>query len=349
VSYTYEKVTTPAAGLRLHLNENTEGCSPAVIAALRGLTRTQASFYPDYDEVTSACARRLGVGADRVVLTNGLDEGILVASLATLRRDHGPTPPEAIIVVPAFDMYAAYADVAGGRVIEVPAGPDFAFPLDAVLAAIGERTRLIWLTNPNNPSGQIIPRRDILAIAAAAPRALVVVDEAYADFSGETLLEGNDLDRLPNLVVGRTFAKAYGLAALRVGALVASPPTLEPMRRIVPPYSLNICAALALPAALADTEYFAWYLDEVTQSKALLYGAFERLKVPYWKSAANFVLARVGPDATRVVRQLESRGVFVRDKSGDPACAGCIRVTAGVVAHTQTAIDAIEEVLCGAA
>jgi histidinol-phosphate aminotransferase len=349
VSYTYEKVETPAAGLRLHLNENTEGCSPAVIAVLQTLTRQQAAFYPDYDAATAACAARLGVPIDRIVLTNGLDEGILAASLAALRDGSPQCPCEAIIIVPAFDMYAAYAEVAGGRVIEVPAGADFAFPLGDVLNAIGERTRLIWLTNPNNPSGQVIPREAILTIAARAPQALVVVDEAYADFSGDTLLDGDYLDRFPNLIVGRTFAKAYGLAALRAGALVAGAATLAPMRRIVPPYSLNVCAALALPAALNDTAYFNWYLDQVRQSKALLYDTFDRLGVHFWKSAANFVLARFGDDTPRVVQGLAARQIFVRDKSADPACAGCIRITAGVVAHTSLAIAALEEVLCGAA
>jgi histidinol-phosphate aminotransferase len=348
VSYEYEKVETPGEGLRLHLNENTEGCSPAVIDVLHTLTRRQAAFYPDYDAVTEACAVRLGVSADRVILTNGLDEGILAASFTALRGGSSGSPHEAIIVVPAFDMYAAYADVAGGRVVEVPADSDFGFPLDRVLAAIGERTRLIWLTNPNNPSGQVIARAAILDIAAAAPQALVVVDEAYADFSGETLLGDNSLDRFPNLVVGRTFAKAYGLAALRAGAMVARPETLAPMRRIVPPYSLNICAALALPAALSDTAYFDWYLDQVAESKALLYGTFERLGVRFWKSAANFVLARFGDDTGRVVRGLAARQIFVRDKSSDPACAGCVRITAGVVEHTRVAIAALEEVLCGA-
>lgn len=349
MSYEYERVATPAAGLRLFLNENTAGCSPAVMQALATVTREQVAFYPDYDEAIAACAARLGVASDRIVLTNGLDEGILVLSMAALRGSPIESPFETIIVVPAFDMYAVYADAAGGRVIQVPAGQDFTFPLDRVVAAINERTRLVWLTNPNNPSGQIIPRDAILRIATAAPEALVVVDEAYADFSGESMLDGDYVDRVPNLVVGRTFAKAYGLAGLRAGALVASAATLATIRRIVPPYSLNVCAAVALPAACADTAYHRWYLDQVRQSKSLLYDAFERLSVPHWRSAANFVLARFGGDTPRVVHGLAARGIFVRDRSKEPSCAGCVRITAGVVEHTRAAIAALEEVLCGAA
>lgn len=348
MSYDYERVVTPASGLRLHLNENTAGCSPAVHAALQRLTRLDAAFYPDYTAAIAACAARLGVPVDRVLLTNGLDDGILALSVAAMRGSPADAPFEAIVIVPAFDMYASCADVAGGRVIEVPLGEGFSFPLDAVLEAVGPRTRIIWLTNPHNPTGQVMSRAEIERIAEAAPQATVVVDEAYADFSGETLLADDTLDRLRNIVVGRTFAKAYGLAALRAGALVAHPATLAPLRRIVLPYAVNAAAAAALPAAFGDTAYFEWYLDQVRESKELLYAAFERLGIRYWTSATNFVLARIDGDARRVIDALAARGVYVRDKTRDPGCAGCIRITAGVAGDTRAFITALEEVLCGA-
>lgn len=343
MSYEYERVVTPSSGLRLHLNENTAGCSPAVIAAVGGLTRQQAAFYPDYDAAIEAAAARLAVTTDRLLLTNGLDECILATAVAAHR---GSAESEAIVVLPAFDMYAACSDAAGGRVVEVPPPADLSFPLDRVLAAIGPRTRLVWLTTPNNPTGRSIPRDEIVSIASAAPQALVFVDEAYADFASETLVRDPVLDALPNMVVGRTFAKAYGLAALRAGVVVASPATLAPLRRIVPPYSLNVCAALALPAACADTEFYAWYLDQVAQSKTLMYAALDRLGVHYWKSDANFVLARFRGGAGPVVSALAARGLFVRDRSADAGCAGCIRMTAGVLDDTRALVTALEEVLC---
>ncbi len=210
MSYEYERVATPASGLRLHLNENTAGCSPAALDAIRSLTRTQVAEYPDYDAALAAAATRLGVEPGSLLLTNGLDEGILAAALLALRGagEHG----EAIVVVPAFDMYAACTDAVGGRVIEVPLGPGFEFPLEGVLSAISDRTRLVWLTNPNNPTGQSIPREAIVRIAAAAARSIVFVDEAYADFGGETFVGDPALRQFPRMVVGRTFAKAYGLA-----------------------------------------------------------------------------------------------------------------------------------------
>ncbi len=348
MGFEYERVSTPAGGLRLHLNENTAGCSPKVLAALRQITGEQVAFYPEYDEVVDACARRLNVGPDQVLLTNGLDDGILAVSIAALRGSPVNEPFEAIIVVPAFDMYAACADAVGGRIVEVALGADFSFPLRAVLGAITSRTRLIFLTNPNNPTGQLIPRDAIIDVARAAPKAAIFLDEAYGDFAGDSFVHDEACARLPNIIAGRTFAKAYGLAGLRAGALVAAPETLALMKRVIPPYTLNSASAIALPVAFADEEYYRWYLDEVVQSKALLYEALDRLRVKYWRSEANFVLAAFGASCTTVVDGLAQRGIYIRDRSGDPGCEGCVRITAGIVEHTRQCIAAIEEVLCGA-
>jgi histidinol-phosphate aminotransferase len=345
VSFEYERVLTPASGLRLHLNENTAGCSPAVIDALQALTRHDVATYPDYAAATDACARRLGVAEESLLLTNGLDEGILAIAVTGLRNGPASSPFEAIVVVPAFDMYAACSDAAGGRVIEVPLGERFAFPLERVLDAVTPRTRVVWLTNPNNPTGQMIPVEAIVRIAEAAPDALVMVDEAYADFSSGTLIGGDVLPLYTNVVVGRTFAKAYGLAGLRLGALVGDSRTIASLRRVVPPYSINACVAAVLPAAAGDRAYYDWYLDQVVKSKALLYAAFDRHGIEYWESSANFVLARFPGDATRLARDLSAKGVHVRDRSSDPGCAGCLRITAGVAEHTAAFISALGELL----
>lgn len=345
MSFEYERVLTPHTGLRLHLNENTAGCSPAVIEAMRALTRHDVAIYPDYAAAIQACSQRLGVEADSLLLTNGLDEGILAIAVAALRNGPSTSPFEAIVVVPAFDMYAACSDAAGGHVVEVPLGDGFAFPLERVLGAVSARTRVIWLTNPNNPTGQMIPADAIASIAAAVPDAIVMVDEAYADFAETTLIGSAILARHSNVVVGRTFAKAYGLAGLRLGALIGHPQTLAPLRRVVPPYSINACVAAILPAAVADTAYYDWYLEQVGQSKALLYETFDRLGVDYWVSSANFVLARFDGDCTGLAQELSAKGVHVRDRSRDSGCAGCLRITAGVFEHTQAFVSALGELL----
>lgn len=339
MSYEYERVATPAGGLRLHLNENTAGCSPAVVEAVRALTPVQLAEYPDYDAAIEATARRLRVGRDSVVMTNGLDEGILVAAMVALRDTANG---EAIVVVPAFDMYAACTDAVGGRVVAIPLQPDFSFPLDRVLAAINERTRIIWLTNPNNPTGQSIPREAIARIAETAAGALVFVDEAYVDFGGESLIGDAMMQQFPRVVVGRTFAKAYGLAGIRAGAVVGQPETVASLRRVTPPYSLNVCAAVALPAAFGDTAFYDWYLSQVQESKRLLYDALEKVGVVYWKSDANFVLARFDGRGSDVQAGLAASGIHVRDRSSDPGCVDCLRITAGVVEHTRKFVTALE-------
>jgi histidinol-phosphate aminotransferase len=349
MTYEYERALAPADALRLHLNENTAGCSPTVIAALRRLTRLDVSTYPDYDATIAACAARLEVDPGRLLLTNGLDDGILATAVRALKGSPIAEPFEAVVVVPAFDMYAACADAAGGRIVEVPLGPEFSFPVDDLSRAINPLTRVIFLTNPNNPTGGTIPRAEIIAIARAAPQALLFVDECYADFSGETLIGDPDVAALANVVIGRTFAKAYGLAGLRAGALIAAPETIAPLRRTVPPYTLNVAATVALPAAFADVEYFEWYLAQVRESRALLCRALDRLRIKYWPSAANFVLARFGGDLDRVIAGLAARQIVIRDRSRDHGCAGCARITTGVVEHTRRAVEALEEVLCGAA
>jgi histidinol-phosphate aminotransferase len=151
---------------------------------------------------------------------------------------------------------------------------------------------------------------------------------------------------LPHVVIGRTFAKAYGLAGLRVGALVGHPATIDPIRRVLPPYSVNAYAVAAIHAAFSDDEYYDWYLAQVAESKAILSEGLTRLGVKFWPSAANFMLAYFGDRSPSVLSGLLARGINVRDRSRDPGCAGCVRITAGIVSDTRACLAALEEVLC---
>jgi histidinol-phosphate aminotransferase len=346
----YARPEAQAGSLRLHLNENTSGCSPRVLAALADLTGEDVAFYPEYDEVVREAAAHVGVAADHLLLTNGLDEGILAAAVAAARERverGGARRPEAIVPQPAFDMYGVCSRAVGAAVVPVAPRPDLQFPLDTVLAAINEATRLVFVTSPHNPTGVRIGNEDIAAVASALPPgATVFVDEAYHDFCGDTAIPL--LASQPNVVIGRTFAKGHGLAALRAGCVVARPETLAPLRLVVPPYSLNVCAAAGLVAALRDRERHAWYVSEVRRSRELVYAFCRRVSLTCWESGANFVLVRVGDRAPEIVRALAVRGIAVRDRSAEPGCAGCIRITTGVVDHTTRCLTALEEVLCAA-
>ena len=332
--------------MRLHLNENTAGCSPAVMEALRRLGRSEVALYPDYETAQEAVAGLFGVPVDHLLLTNGLDEGILVA-VAAACRDRAGGVPEAISVVPAFDMYEICTTAIGGRLVGVRLNDRFDHSADDIRAAVTPRTRIVFLANPHNPSGRTIPLETLRELARDVAPALLFVDEAYADFSGETLIAPATFAAYPNLLVGRTFSKAYGLAGLRIGVVVGASAALEPLRRVVPPYSLNAWAAAALPVAIADRAYRDWYLGQAAASRALLTDACARLGLRTWPSAANFMLVRVD-NAAAVVAGLAARGVRVRDRSADEGCAQCIRITAGLVEDTRRAIAALEEVLCAA-
>jgi len=343
----YDKPPELYDGLRLHQNENTGGCSPRVLEALAALAAQAIAVYPPYRRTVEACAAYFGVEPDELALTNGLDEGILAAAIGYLRPAPNGFVPEAVIPVPAFEIFAYNADLVGARVVGVPPRPDLSFPLDAVLDAVGERTRVVFLTNPNNPTGLLIPRHAIEAIATSLPEgAVVFLDEAYADFAGTSFIP--HLARFPNVIVGRTFSKGHGLAGLRIGAVIGQAAALTPLRRAIPVYSVNVAAAAALDAALEDPDHLARYLSEVNESKALLYAACDRMGLKYWQSEANFVLVRTGDQTAALVAGAAARGIYLRDRSSEPGCAGCIRITTGVVEHTRLCIAVMEEILCAA-
>jgi histidinol-phosphate aminotransferase len=343
----YQKPPELYDGLRLHQNENTGGCSPKVLAALAALRADQVGFYPPYAAATDAVAKYLGVPQERITLANGLDEGIMALAVAYLRASIGGPQLEAIVPEPAFEIFRFDTAVAGGKLVQVMPRAEFAFPLDEVLAAITPRTRVVFLTNPNNPTGVGMPLDAIRTIARRVPPgAVVFVDEAYAEFAGESFIP--ELDAFPNVIVGRTFSKAFGLAGLRIGCLVGAPETMYPIRQAIPVYSVNIAAVAAVQAALGDLDFLRGYLAEVAESKQLLYAACDRLGLKYFPSRSNFVLVCAGDRIDALVKGAFNRGVYLRDRSTEPGCAGCLRIATGVVEHTRRAMAVMEEVLCAA-
>jgi histidinol-phosphate aminotransferase len=352
---TIQGVPDLGPGLRLHLNENTGGCSPKVVEAVRGFTAERLALYPDFAGAVTETAAFLGVDPNWLVLTNGLDEGILLASIAYLvprapralvelgAPDVAPSGmPEVLVALPTFDPYLHAARAMGARIVSIPPTGDYSFPVDALLRAVTPNTRLIYVNNPNNPTGQPVAQADIRRVAREAGHAIVFVDEAYHDFMAENFLgEAGDY---PNVIVGRTFSKAFGLAGMRVGVLIATPAVLEPVRRAMPLFNLNVVAVSALRAAIADPSFRAWYLEQAAASKEMVYAACERLGLRYWKSSANFVLIDGGDRAGEIVAGMIAGGVLVRDRSSDPSCRNCFRLTAGVLEHTRAAVEALESV-----
>jgi histidinol-phosphate aminotransferase len=343
----YQKPAELYDGLRLHQNENTGGCSPKVIEALAALRPDEVCFYPPYEAATRLCADYIGVDPDHLSLLNGLDEGIMSTAIGYLRASPGGAVAEAIIPDPAFEIFAIDTEVVGGRPVRVAPNPDFSFPLDRVVNAITDRTRVVFITSPNNPTGTLTPLEAIREVSRALPKgAVVFVDEAYYEFCGQTFVP--ELAAYPNVVVGRTFSKAFGLAGLRIGAIAGHPDALEPIRFAVPVYSVNIAAVVAVQAALQDLDHVNRYLSEVERSKAMLYAACDRWGLKYWKSAANFVLVRAGGRLDDVLKAAANHRIYLRDRSTEPGCEGCLRVATGVVEHTRQFMSVLEEVMCDA-
>ncbi len=326
------------SGLRLDFNENTAGCSPRVLKRLREMSADDLSRYPEREPLEAFVAEKFGLKRAQLLLTNGVDEAIHLLSETFLQPG-----TEAVVVVPTFSMYEIAAGATGATVITVTAREDFSFPTEKVLASISPWTRLIAIANPNNPTGAVAANRDLLAVAHAAPDAAVLVDEAYFDFYGETLIA--DVGETSNLFVARTFSKAYGMAGLRIGVLAGAAEQMQFVRRVASPYNVNGVALACLPEALADADYIHDYVAAVRSGRVRLAEELARLGIRCWPSQANFVLASFGDAHERFVSAMRKRGILVRDRNSDPGCAGCVRITVGTDLQTDTLISALRETI----
>jgi histidinol-phosphate aminotransferase len=315
-------------GLRLDFNENVDGCSPRVLEILRALTAETLNKYPEREPGERAVAESLGLLPEQVLLTNGVDEAIHL--LAECYLEPGD---ETLIAVPTFSMYEIYALATGSAVRTVQSNEALEFPFEQLMRAITPRTRMICVATPNNPTGAVATREQLLAIIAAAPQAAVLIDEAYIHFGGESLL--GEIGHLDNLFICRTFSKAFGLAGFRLGALFGSPAQLTMVRRVASPYSVNGVVLACLRAALEDRGYIASYVAQVLEGRAQLEAFYRARNIPYWPSQANFVLAYFGEYRQRLVAEMRSRGILVRDRNSDPGCAGCVRITLGNRTQTE--------------
>jgi len=326
-----------SGGLRLDFNENTVGCSPLVLESLRAaLDASTLSMYPAYGEARQELARFFCVPPGELLLTNGTDEAIqVVVNTYVADRD------EVVLLRPSYAMYRFYCQGAGAAVREVAYRlPDLAFPFEELLRTIGPSTRAVLIANPNNPTGTGLELDGIEELLKAAAHAAVLIDEAYFEFCGVTTLPL--LSRYPNLFVSRTFSKAYGLAALRVGCLFSRPENIACLQRVQSPYSVNALAAAAACAATRDRTYLREYVAEVLRARDLLCRGLDALRIPYFPSRANFVLMDVGPRARDLRDRLREQGVLVRDRSYE--LPGCLRVTAGSEAQMSCFIARLKSV-----
>ncbi len=324
-----------AGKLRLDFNENTIGCSPSVLRALRRLTREQIGIYPEYEATAARLARFFRVRPEELLLTNGVDDALHV--MMDTFMEPGST---VLLVEPTFNMYRFYSQLAGARFRTVRYMQDMEFPLADVLKELKRRPRAFLLANPNNPTGTLVTLSEIRAILRAAPRTLVLVDEAYFEFCGVTVLPW--IRRYPNLIVSRTFSKAPALAGLRLGCLFACREIIAALKRADSPYPVNVAALVAAEAVIRDQRSVRAYAQMILKSRRALAKGLDNLKVRVFSSAANFLLADFGPGAKRLVRKLEQQGILLRDRSAEFGREGFVRVTVGTPAQTRRLLRAIE-------
>jgi histidinol-phosphate aminotransferase len=328
---TYEP---PASGrndkIRLDFNENTAGCSPAVRRALAKLTTKQIAMYPEYERTMQRLARYFGVRRAELMLANGGDDALRVFFDAFV--DAGSS---ILICEPTFPMYRYYAEIFGARINVLRYGPQMEFPLAAVLAALSKNPRVLFIANPNNPTGTLVSLADLQKILHTATRTAVVIDEAYADFSGVTVVPW--IRKYPQLFVAKTFSKTMGLAGLRLGAVIAREDSLNMLKRAMPPFPVNLAGLVAAEAAIHDQKTLQRYVHDIKHWRGWLDRELTSLGVKTYPSAGNFLLANFGPDGPSLFQRLEKRGILLRERSREIA-PGFVRITIGTPTEMRTLV-----------
>ncbi len=322
--------------LRLDFNENTIGCPDHVLRALtNALSGELLATYPDYELATKRFARFFGVKDDQLLLSNGTDEAIQLL----VNTFVGPGD-EVVVLNPTYAMYRFYTEIADAetrevRYRDVPGSTSYERVLHVepsdILAAVSDKTRAIFIPNPNNPTGSTIGIEAVQEIIESVPQACILVDEAYFDFWGVTALPL--INRYDNLFVSRTFSKAFGLAGMRLGCLMSQSKNIANMKKGQSPYSVNALSTVAALAAIEEPDWIASYSAQVQRGRSLLVAELEKHGYPYWKSEANFVLFDAGDRAEALLQRSREAGMLIRDRRHD--LPGALRVTAGPPHHTE--------------
>jgi histidinol-phosphate aminotransferase len=333
---TYE---APAEGrlgkIRLDFNENTAGCSPAVLRALAKITPQQFAMYPEYLALTKRLARYFRVRPEELMLTNGGDDALRVFFDAFV--DAGS---HILICEPTFPMYRYYAEIFGARIEVERYGSEMEFPLADICTALCKKPRVLFIANPNNPTGTLLLPDAIKKILKAATHTAVVIDEAYVEFSGASVTPW--INHYPHLFSARTFSKAAGLAALRLGAVVACEKSLALLRRAMPPFPINIAALIAAQAAVQDRATIRRYVSTVKRLRSWFALELKKLGVIVYPSAGNFLLANFGPSGPALFEKLERQGILLRDRSRDMG-PGFVRITIGTEKEMHQLLRAIQK------
>lgn len=308
-----EQLATDQPAMRLSMNENVYGPSPKVAEAIQAWTGAHAHRYPDtrLTQLREALAAYHGVHPDALVFTNGLDEMIQI-----LPRTFIEPGDEVLIHTPTFPEYASQAKVDGAKIVEVP-NKNLAIDWQGMLAAISERTKLIYLCNPNNPTGSMEPLEQIKAFIEQVPsQIMIVLDEAYFQYSGlsENQSGFSIFADYPNLMIMRTFSKAYGLANIRCGYTVFHPQAAEIVDATRTPFNVSGLTEIAALAAFQDPDYLAEIIEKNRHERDQWLTFFKELSLTHYPSYTNFVMFEV-PDAPSLLAHLRQHGFMISTHS----------------------------------
>jgi histidinol-phosphate aminotransferase len=324
--------------LRLDFNENTVGPSPQVVKAIRAILPDQYAVYPEYDGLREAVVANLaatGLGQPltpgQIGLFNGVD-----AALHAIFHAYGDRGDTLLTTSPTFGYYTPCAQMQGMAIEAIPYRlPDFGFPLEELRAALQCCPRILLICNPNNPTGTRLAPELILELAASAPGTLVVVDELYEAFTGDSVLPCVDFAATPNLLVLRSLAKTAGLAGLRIGFAIGAAPVIDRIGRVTGPYDINSFAVTAAHAALADQAYVDSYVDEVLRARTLLVQQLQAADVRHHAAGGNYLLIWPERPAEEVEQRLRQAGILVRSMAAKPLIDGSLRVSIGTTEQMQ--------------
>ncbi len=326
------------SGILLDFNERTLPPPLKVQKAIQDfLTTNKLQVYPEYGGLEKKLAKYVGVNADQIMITNGSDQAIDI-----IFRTFTKTDDTVIIPTPSFAMFYQSAQIMGNKILTpLYKKADLSFPINEVLGMINKSVKLIVVCNPNNPTGTLVSINDIKKIAQKASNSIVLVDEAYFEFSGVSAVPL--INKYPNIIVTRTLSKAFGLASLRVGYIVASNIYINEFLKIRGPYDVNMVALSAAFASLEDFKKIQNYVDEVmTKAKPMVEEFFNKNDVTYYSSSANFILFK--PNNNQVGRLLKENGILLRpqDKTN---IENTLRVSIGTVKQMKQFIEVYENVI----
>ncbi|MFO7878004.1 MAG: histidinol-phosphate transaminase [Desulfovermiculus sp.] len=298
--------------VKMASNENPLGVSPLVKKTLQ--RRTDLVFRypsPNSPELTAALSRHLQVPEDRFVIGNGSDE-IIDLLIRVLAR---PGQDRIIIFDPSFSIYRLQARLCGVELTQIPLNPDFSFPFSQLLQEADETTAMVFITNPDNPSGYTADKDELVSLAASLPgKTMLIVDEAYIEFADDPGLHSPlfDLERLENVVLLRTFSKLYGLAGLRLGYGIMPAWLTDLLHRVKLPFSVNLLAEAAGLSALEDTFFVQATRETVLQGRRMLAHKLKKLGWKVYPSQANFLLVQPSLPAASLVKEMVQKGYIIR-------------------------------------